>query len=335
MLKIAWRRKFGESGAKVDTLVAASTMALAKAQPSMPRHFSSLNSFRVAVCLTLILFVSAVVHAEKIDQLKPQGYVSDFAGVLSPAAKAQLTALCTEVDQKAHAQIAVVTVKSLDGQPVEDYADCCGYKMGSRSKAADRGILILLAVEDRKYWTTVGYGLEPILPDGKVGGFGREAVPLLRNSDYDGALMLITRRIADVIAADRGVTLTGASPAPVRSAPQQNSGWSTGKILLLIFFNLRDLFDNQKERRRWWRGTRRQRMVDWPHDRRQHGWWPWRMGRRRVWWRRRWWGRRVWWFRRRFFWRRRCGRQLVIIGVETRAIRTRSESHRVAVAPDP
>src|SRR5246500_5480767 len=96
----------------------------------MPRHFSSLNSFRAAVCLTLLLFLSAVVHAEKTDQLKPQGYVNDFAGVLSASAKAQLTALCTEVDQKAHAQIAVVTVKSLDGRPVEDFAIDLATKWG-------------------------------------------------------------------------------------------------------------------------------------------------------------------------------------------------------------
>jgi uncharacterized protein len=210
-------------------------MALAKAQPCMPRHFSSLNSFRAAVCLTLLLFLSAVVHAEKTDQLKPQGYVNDFAGVLSASAKAQLTALCTEVDQKAHAQIAVVTVKSLDGQAVEDYAVDLATKWGIGPKQADRGILILLAVEDRKYWTSVGYGLEPILPDGKVGGFGREAVPLLRAGDYSGAVLLITRRVADVIAADKGVTLSGNSLAPVRSAPREDTGWSIGQILLLLF----------------------------------------------------------------------------------------------------
>jgi uncharacterized protein len=210
-------------------------MALVKAQPSMPRHFSSLNYFRAAVCLTLLLFGSAFAHAEKTDQLKPQGYVNDFAGVLSPAAKAQLTALCTEVDQKTHAQIAVVTVKSLDGQAAEDYAVDLATKWGIGPKQADRGILILLAVDDRKYWTSVGYGLEPILPDGKVGGFGREAVPLLRAGDYSGAVLLITRRVADVIAADQGVTLTGNSPAPVRSAPREDTGWSIGQILLLLF----------------------------------------------------------------------------------------------------
>jgi len=68
-------------------------------------------------------------------------------------------------------------------------------------------VLILLATDDHKYWTTVGYGLESILPDGKVGGFGREAVPLLKSGNYAGAVTLMTARVASVIAQDAGVTL--------------------------------------------------------------------------------------------------------------------------------
>src|SRR6201987_3478038 len=125
-------------------------MALVKAQPSMPRHFSSLNSFRAAVCLTLLLLVSSVAHAEKPEQLKPQGYVSDFAGVLSPGGKAQITALCGEVEQKTHAQIAVVTVKTLDGQPIEDFANTLFEKWGIGPKKSGHGVLILIVVDDRK-----------------------------------------------------------------------------------------------------------------------------------------------------------------------------------------
>ena len=83
---------------------------------------------------------------------------------------------------------------------------------GIGSKATDHGVLILLAVQDRKYRIEVGYGLEPILPDGKVGGFGREAVPLLRQNNYNGAVSLMTSRVADVIAQDAGIELTGARP---------------------------------------------------------------------------------------------------------------------------
>src|ERR1700684_2049360 len=113
------------------------------------------------------LFLALSAHAQQgLPKTKPAGYVNDFAGVLSSSARAQLEALCTEVDQKAHAQIAVVTVKSLDGKAVEDYAIALATQWGVGPKQSDRGVLILVAPQDRKYWTTVGYGLEPILPDG-------------------------------------------------------------------------------------------------------------------------------------------------------------------------
>ena len=57
-------------------------------------------------------------------------------------------------------------------------------------KGSDRGVLVLLAVDDHKYRIEVGYGLEGILPDGKVGDIGREMVPDLRAGDYDGAVTL-------------------------------------------------------------------------------------------------------------------------------------------------
>ena len=69
----------------------------------------------VALFLLSAFCVVPCGRAQAVKQLKPLGYVSDFANVLSQSTKFELTALCTEVDQKAHAQIAVVTVQSLDG----------------------------------------------------------------------------------------------------------------------------------------------------------------------------------------------------------------------------
>ncbi len=132
--------------------------------------------------------------------LKVKNYVSDFANVLSPAARDQLNALAAEVDRKADAQIAAVTVKTLDGKPIEDYSIDLATRLGVGPKASNRGVLILLSVDDHQYRIEVGYGLEGILPDGRVGGFGREAVPYLRENNYDAALQLMTRRVADVIA---------------------------------------------------------------------------------------------------------------------------------------
>ena len=191
----------------------------------------------------ILIFLSLLIPSLSPAQdpalpAKPTGYVTDLANVLNPETRDQLTALCTEVDQKAHAQIAVVTVPTTNGQPIFDYTLNLATKWGIGPKQSSRGVLILYAVNDHKYFTQVGYGLEPILPDGKVGGFGREAVPILRQGNYNAAILLMTRRVADVIAQDAGVTLDQIPPEQRRAAqPQERQlgGFGTLILLLIIF----------------------------------------------------------------------------------------------------
>src|SRR5580704_9019770 len=168
----------------------------------VPKFAAGLLSF-----LFVLAMAVAWAHAEQVKNLKPQGYVNDFAGVLSAQAKEKLAALCAEVDQKTKAQIAVVTVSSLEGEPVEQFSIDLATAWGIGPKQQARGVLILLAPNDRKYRIEVGYGLEAILPDGKEGGFGREAVPFLRQNNYDGAVLLLTQRVSSVIAEDQKATL--------------------------------------------------------------------------------------------------------------------------------
>jgi uncharacterized protein len=99
-----------------------------------------------------------------------------------------------------------------------------------------------LATNDRKYRIEVGYGLEPILPDGKVGGFGREAVPYLRQNDYSGAALLITQRIASVIAEDQKVTLDTLSGASSPQPEPDNLPNRFGSLVRLLPFVLFILF---------------------------------------------------------------------------------------------
>jgi uncharacterized protein len=198
--------------------------------------------FLCASCAAVFLVHAASPPAQTPDQLKPHGYVNDFANVLSPSARDQLTALCAEVDHQAQAQIAIVTVHSLGGRPIEDYSIDLATRWGIGPKQKDRGVMILVATDDHKYRFEVGYGLEGILPDGKVGSFGREAVPFFRQNNYDAALLLMTRRVADVIAADRGVTLT-APPAPPQyesrnEAPSAPTQLIITLILLVIVFRI-------------------------------------------------------------------------------------------------
>jgi uncharacterized protein len=183
--------------------------------------------------LWILLVPASRIYAEPIASLRPQNYVNDFAGVLDASTQAHLNALCQEVDQKAHAQIAVVTVKSVDGEDVVTYAVALYQKWGIGKKGSDRGVLILLATNDHKYWTAVGYGLEGILPDGKVGGFGREMVPILRSGNYPAAVTLLTTRVASVIAQDAGVTLD--NQPRVAAQQHQPAPGGAGAVFLVLF----------------------------------------------------------------------------------------------------
>src|SRR5487761_619813 len=196
----------------------------------------------VALCLATTAF------AQKPKSLRPQGYVNDFAHVLAPDSKNAIEALCQEVDRKAQAQIAVVTVRSLEGESIENYSINLATHWGIGPKQKDRGVLILLAPRERKYRIEVGYGLEAILPDGLVGSFGREAQPQLKIHNYSGAILLLTERVAAVIAKDRGVTLAalaresqnnpmGAETPPPPFTPR-NIAVPLMSVLMLLFFPL-------------------------------------------------------------------------------------------------
>jgi uncharacterized protein len=194
--------------------------------------------------LLLAVIPVATVHAEQWKKLNPQGYVNDFAGVLNATTVEKLTEVSTEVDQKAKAQIAVVTIKTLEDDTVEDFANHLFQKWGVGYKGTDRGVMILLAADDHKYWTEVGYGLEPILPDGKVGGYGRDMVPLLRQGDYNGAIVQMVSQIAEVIAQDSHVSLDSLADfhAATPAAPDgegQGLHLTAGQgILLFLIFLL-------------------------------------------------------------------------------------------------
>jgi uncharacterized protein len=195
-----------------------------------------LPKFVARSLLVLLVLCVPAARAEQVKNLKPQGYVNDFAGVLSAQAKDKLTALCAEVQQKTKAQIAVVTVSSLEGEPIEQFSIDLATSWGIGPKQLDRGILILLAPNDHRDRIEVGYGLEPILPDGKVGGFEREAVPLLRQNDYSGAVLLFTQRVAAVIAEDQKVTLDTLSGISPSEPETDNSPAPSGNLVEFLIF---------------------------------------------------------------------------------------------------
>src|SRR6516162_11042988 len=182
---------------------------------------------RVACAYLALLLVafSACVFAEKINDIRPQGYVTDLAGVINPATRQKIELLATEVEQKTGAQIAVVTVNSLEGQTREDYGADLYKHLGIGSKKNNKGVLILIAPKERQYRLEVGYGLEPVINDARAGDIGRQMVPDLRKGDYSAAALIAATEVAQYIAADAGVTLSGLPKMRQRPPTKHEAPW--------------------------------------------------------------------------------------------------------------
>ncbi len=181
-------------------------------------------TFPIAVCVGL----SAVLARAQVPDVRPTGYVNDFAGVLSAPGKQQLEALAAELDRKTGSQLAIVTVNSLQGEPIEDFSVKLATRWGiGRKSQGDTGVMLLLATQDRKSRMEVGYGIEPSIPDGRAGMILRDMRPQLQAGDYDGALMHAAGQVASFIAQAKGVELKTA-------VPQQSRPGVMGLILLVV-----------------------------------------------------------------------------------------------------
>lgn len=162
--------------------------------------------------LLLGLFLTAGLRGETPPFPEAKGHVSDLAGVVDESTRSRLETLLTNFENRTGTQIAVVTVRSLDGQMVEEYANGLYRAWGIGAKSGtnkDKGALLLIAVEDRKTRLEVGYGLEGDLPDGLAGELIRRMRPFLKQNDYSQAVWVGSRSIVDTLAERWQVSLEG------------------------------------------------------------------------------------------------------------------------------
>src|SRR5690348_9508325 len=122
------------------------------------------QSYFLFLCLIWSFCNSPILFAS--SHSKPQGYVSDFAHVLSSDTRQALEAKLSNFERATTNEIAVVTVPSLEGDTEEDYAVRLFKEWGIGKKGKDNGVLILIAPHERRARIEVGYGLEEVLPDG-------------------------------------------------------------------------------------------------------------------------------------------------------------------------
>ena len=167
----------------------------------------------------------------------PAQYVVDLAGVINPGTQASLNALLRDLEAKTTAQVVVLTINSLDGEPIENFSHQTAVKWGIGQKGKDNGVLLTVAVKDRKYRIEVGYGLEGPLPDSLVGSIGRQyLVPNFRKGNFAGGIVAAVGEIAKTIS--RGAIGSQAGEAAGEqggAAPQAGSPGTNQNVPGLLF----------------------------------------------------------------------------------------------------
>jgi len=173
--------------------------------------------------LCALLTAAALGHAADWGALQPQGYVSDFAGAIDAGSRQRIDAYCAAVEKATGAQLAFVTITDLGGEPVEDVANLLFRKWGIGKKGENNGALLLLSIRDRRSRLEVGYGLEPILPDGAAGALLREMRPALKAGNFGEAMLVAAHQIGERVAHEKNVQID-ESVRPRRPVARVNQG---------------------------------------------------------------------------------------------------------------
>lgn len=180
--------------------------------------------------LVLLLIVAAgpVFSATPEPPAQPSAPVVDLAGLVQADAKTRLNNMLRELEQKTGAEFVILTVNSLDGEGIESFTLRMAERWKLGKKGKDNGMLLTIALKEKKYRFDTGYGLESILPDSFLGTVGREQIrPYFRKGDYSTGIMqaasIITKRIAEEKKITLGEQNAAGSAPPALQQPQDDS----------------------------------------------------------------------------------------------------------------
>jgi len=191
----------------------------------------------LCLCLSCLILTAQCGH-KTIEFPKPIGYVNDYAKILSQQDIQSVNTYIQELQEKTTAEVAVVTMKSVVPYDINDYAVKLFEKWGIGVKGDDNGVLILLALKERKVRIEVGYGLEGILPDGLAGQIIRQSmIPYFKQENYGQGIINGTIAVIHQISREYNIEITGL---PKTFAPKSHrpEGSALSSILELLFIML-------------------------------------------------------------------------------------------------
>lgn len=164
-------------------------------------------SHYIYICALMLVFLcitSGFVYAEKIEDLKPYNYVNDYAEVLDATQEDALNQKLSALEKATGAQVAIVTIHSMEGDYIEHYAVKLfeAWKIGNAK--LDNGALLLVSIDDRQMRLEVGYGLEPTLTDGWSTYILNELLqPSFKRGEYGVGLSAAVDTIGQIVAGEQ------------------------------------------------------------------------------------------------------------------------------------
>lgn len=222
----------------------------------------------LTVTAAALLLAPAAAAAPSLPPRPPTAtFVNDFAGLLDAGTKSELEAVGRALDAKTGAEIVVVTVPSLGGVPIEDYALALFRAWGLGDKEKNNGVLLLvdkerlLKGERGKVRIEVGYGLEGAIPDGKAGRILDEKVlPFWQEGKYAEGIRAGYLALAAAVAEEYGVDLSADRTLNVltdyRLAGDTLAGlpWELVPLLIFLFIFLASSMGRRRRGFWWWGG---------------------------------------------------------------------------------
>ena len=196
-------------------------------------------AFFVILLFICLVFDTRTLAAEKFPA--PTGAVNDFAGVIPPEQRAAMSSLAQEVLEKTGTAVVVATFQTVGDNDPDEYANRLYEAWGIGRKGEDKGVLIFLALQERRVRIETGYGVEGVITDGMAGEvLDRYAMPNLRTGDYGKGLYNAMIAVSEILARNANVTLTGAPRLQVPAVREvQPSINPVAVIILLLFLTLR------------------------------------------------------------------------------------------------
>ena len=187
----------------------------------------------------LLLFVTTLFTAvgtaslTALDVPPLEGRVNDLAGILSSSAESEIEAYLKALEENSGAQIAVLTIPSLEGESLEEYSIRVVDKWALGDAERDDGALLLISMEERKIRIETGYGLEGSLTDMKSGFIIREILqPRFRAGDFDTGVYEAVRAMGGVVSGNADI-----SPGMIEAAAEKRESSGGGVSLnFLVFF---------------------------------------------------------------------------------------------------